>query len=47
MASLKHATYIREQYPDAKVYIFYIDIRSPGDRYEKFYSKIKQTKMSS
>lgn len=42
MASLKHATYIREQYPDAKVYIFYIDIRSPGDRYEKFYNTIKQ-----
>jgi quinone-modifying oxidoreductase subunit QmoA len=24
------------------VYIFYIDIRSPGDRYEKFYNKIKE-----
>jgi quinone-modifying oxidoreductase subunit QmoA len=33
---------MREQYPDAKVYIFYIDIRSPGDRYEKFYNKIKE-----
>ncbi|MDL2268574.1 CoB--CoM heterodisulfide reductase iron-sulfur subunit A family protein [Desulfosarcina sp. OttesenSCG-928-A07] len=42
MASLKHATYIRAQYPDTKVYIFYIDIRSPGDRYEKFYNTIKQ-----
>jgi quinone-modifying oxidoreductase subunit QmoA len=42
MASLKHATYLREQYPDTKVYIFYIDIRSPGDRYEKFYNKIKE-----
>jgi quinone-modifying oxidoreductase subunit QmoA len=42
MASLKHATYIREQYPDAEVYIFYIDIRSPGQRYEKFYNKIKE-----
>ncbi len=41
MASLKHATYIREQYPDTKIYIFYIDIRSPGDRYEKFYNTIK------
>jgi quinone-modifying oxidoreductase subunit QmoA len=40
MASLKHATYIREQYPDTKVYIFYIDIRSPGDRYEKFYNMV-------
>ncbi|MFO7862012.1 MAG: CoB--CoM heterodisulfide reductase iron-sulfur subunit A family protein [Desulfosalsimonas sp.] len=41
MASLKHATYIREQYPDAKVYIFYIDMRAPGYRYEKFYEKVK------
>jgi quinone-modifying oxidoreductase, subunit QmoA len=42
MASLKQATYIRERYPDAKIYIFYIDIRAQGYRYEKFYSKIKQ-----
>jgi len=42
MASLKQATYIREAYPDAKVYIFYIDIRSPGQRYEKFYQTIKE-----
>ncbi len=44
MASLKHATYIRERYPDAKVYIYYIDIRSPGYKYEKFYKKIKNDK---
>jgi quinone-modifying oxidoreductase subunit QmoA len=42
MASLKHATYIREQYPDTKIYIFYIDIRSPGYRYEKFYDMVKE-----
>lgn len=42
MASLKHATYIRERYPDAKIYIFYIDLRAPGYRYEKFYKKIKE-----
>jgi quinone-modifying oxidoreductase subunit QmoA len=41
MASLKQATYVRERYPDAKIYIFYIDLRSPGLRYEKFYQKIK------
>jgi quinone-modifying oxidoreductase subunit QmoA len=41
MASLKQATYVREQYPDAKIYIFYIDLRAPGQRYEKFYQKIK------
>jgi quinone-modifying oxidoreductase, subunit QmoA len=42
MASLKHATYIRERYPEAKIYIFYIDMRAPGNRYEKFYKKIKE-----
>jgi quinone-modifying oxidoreductase subunit QmoA len=42
MASLKQATYVRERYPDAKIYIFYIDLRAPGQRYEKFYQKIKE-----
>ena len=42
MASLKQATYVRERYPDAKIYIFYIDLRAPGNRYEKFYNKIKE-----
>ena len=42
MASLKQATYVRERYPDAKIYIFYIDLRAPGKRYEKFYDKIKE-----
>ncbi len=41
MASLKQATYIREQHPNAKVHIFYIDVRAPGQRYEKFYKTIK------
>ena len=30
MASLKQARYVRAQYPNAQIYIFYIDIRSPG-----------------
>jgi quinone-modifying oxidoreductase subunit QmoA len=34
-ASLKQATYVREQYPDAQIYIFYIDLRTPG-RLEDF-----------
>ena len=42
MASLKHATYIREQYPEAKVYIYYIDLRAPGRKYENFYKKLKE-----
>ncbi len=36
MASLKHAVYIREQNPDAAVYIVYKDMRTPG-QYERFY----------
>jgi quinone-modifying oxidoreductase subunit QmoA len=42
LASLKHAMYIREQYPDAKVQIFYIDIRTPGLYENRFYSKVKE-----
>lgn len=41
MASLKQATYIRSQYPEAKIYIYYIDLRAPGYRYEKFYQMLK------
>ena len=41
LASLKHAMYIREQYPDAKITIFYIDIRTPGLYEQRFYWKIK------
>ncbi len=37
LASLKQATYVREQYPDAQIYIFYIDVRAPG-RLEDFYA---------
>jgi quinone-modifying oxidoreductase subunit QmoA len=46
MASLKQATYIREQYPDAKIYISTSISARRVDRYEKFYNKIKETKMS-
>jgi len=40
LASMKHATYIREQYPDAEIHMFYIDVRSPG-RMEDFYVKMQ------
>ncbi len=35
MATFKQMSYVREQYPDAKIYVFYIDLRTPG-KYEKF-----------
>ena len=38
MDSLKHAAYIREQNSNAKAYILYRDIRTPG-LYENFYRK--------
>ena len=40
MATLKHATYIHEQNPDAQVYIVYKDMRTPG-QYERFYSTVQ------
>ena len=41
LASLKQATYVREQLPDAKVSICYIDIRTP-DRLEDFYVQVQK-----
>jgi quinone-modifying oxidoreductase subunit QmoA len=41
LASMKQATYVREQNPDSKVYIFYIDIRAPG-KYELFYQGLQE-----
>jgi quinone-modifying oxidoreductase, subunit QmoA len=40
LASLKHAHYVRTANPASRVYVFYIDIRTPG-KYEGFYSRIK------
>jgi quinone-modifying oxidoreductase subunit QmoB len=40
MATLKHATYIREQNPSAQVYIVYKDMRTPG-QYERFYASVQ------
>lgn len=41
LASMKQATYIRAQYPEAEIHMFYIDVRSPG-RMEDFYVKVQQ-----
>lgn len=39
MATFKQMTYIRERYPEAKIYVFYIDLRTPG-KYEAFREKL-------
>ncbi|HEY3238127.1 MAG TPA: FAD-dependent oxidoreductase [Acidimicrobiia bacterium] len=40
LGSIKEATYIRSQYPDSEVFVFYIDIRAPGTN-EDFYHRIQ------
>ncbi len=40
LATLKQATYLLEQNPEAQVTIFYIDIRTLG-RYEDFYARVQ------
>jgi quinone-modifying oxidoreductase subunit QmoB len=39
--SLKQAMYVREQCPDAKIYILYKDMRSPA-QYERFYASVQE-----
>jgi len=45
LASLKHAAYVREQYADAEVDIYYIDIRA-HDKLESFYKRSNATPRS-
>ena len=40
LGSLKHAAYVREQYADAEVHIYYIDIRA-HDKLEAFYNRVR------
>ncbi len=40
MASLKQSRYVREQYPDAEIHVFFIDARTPG-RWEDFYQNVQ------
>lgn len=41
LASLKQVRYVREQYPEAQIYVFYIDIRAPG-RLEDFFQATEE-----
>jgi len=40
MYSLKFAHLVHERLPDAEVYNFYIDVRTPGKGYEEFYHRL-------
>ncbi|MBQ4506008.1 MAG: CoB--CoM heterodisulfide reductase iron-sulfur subunit A family protein [Firmicutes bacterium] len=39
MYTAKHAMLTREKYPDTEVYVFYIDVRTPGKSFDEFYRR--------
>ncbi|MDD7651462.1 MAG: CoB--CoM heterodisulfide reductase iron-sulfur subunit A family protein [Candidatus Faecousia sp.] len=39
MYTAKHAMLCREKYPDTEVYVFYIDVRTPGKGFDEFYRR--------
>ncbi|HIR13040.1 MAG TPA: CoB--CoM heterodisulfide reductase iron-sulfur subunit A family protein [Candidatus Choladousia intestinavium] len=39
MYTAKHAMLIRDKYPDVKVTVFYIDVRTPGKNFDEFYRR--------
>ncbi len=41
MYGAKHAHQIIEHIPDCKVYVFYMDVRTPGKNYDEFYMQAK------
>ncbi len=39
MYTAKHAMLTRDKYPDTDVYVFYIDVRTPGKQFDEFYRR--------
>jgi len=39
MYTAKHAMLVKEKYPDIDVYVFYIDVRTPGKNFDEFYRR--------
>lgn len=39
MYTAKHAMLTREKYPDTEVYVFYIDVRTPGKGFDEFFRR--------
>jgi len=42
MYSAKHASLIRDKIKDSNVYVFYMDMRTPGKGYEEFYDRSRE-----
>ena len=43
MYTAKQATLVREKIKDSNVYVFYMDVRTPGKGYEEFYNRTTET----
>ena len=39
MYTAKHAMLVRDKYPDTEVYVFAIDVRTPGKNFDEFYRR--------
>ncbi|MBR6740340.1 MAG: CoB--CoM heterodisulfide reductase iron-sulfur subunit A family protein [Clostridia bacterium] len=39
MYTAKQAMLVRDKYPDTEVYVFYIDVRTPGKNFDEFYRR--------
>jgi heterodisulfide reductase subunit A len=39
MYTAKHAMLTKDKYPDTEVYVFYIDVRTPGKNFDEFYRR--------
>lgn len=42
MYMIKHARILKEKYPDIKLYLFFIDVRTAGKDFEEFYTYTKE-----
>jgi len=46
MVTAKHAHLVREKLPDARVTVFYMDVRAFGKGYEEFYDRVRREGVS-
>jgi heterodisulfide reductase subunit A len=45
MYSAKHAHLVRDSLPDARITVFYMDVRAFGKGYEEFYDRVKEERV--
>jgi heterodisulfide reductase subunit A len=45
MYTAKHAHLVRDKFPDARITVFYMDVRAFGKGYEEFYDRVKHERV--